>query len=186
MKGMLFRYITRALHSIIAGRALAACNDPTQHLFPPTIEAFINQDNLMRYTQFAVILFRLTGLSELNDPARLLQFRDGMIAAFLMHYDEFEKHATDTDPVLRKVKHAAHEVGIDLTELRMWGKAIRERFDVENAAQAVDSSINPGVVASIQDMGNKVVSLGNEVASLKDEKAQMRRSIQSLEANQHQ
>lgn len=149
---MLFRYVMRSLHIALAGKTLAGWTDPRQKVFPPKVDAFLNPLNTEAYECFALALFRRTGLPELHDSARLLQFRNQMIATFLMRMEDMEDALGEKDMILTHVVKCAGEVGITKAKLLVWGKLIKRKFDAENSAQRVDSSVAPGVVRSLQEL----------------------------------
>lgn len=75
-----------------------------------------------------------------------------MIANFLMRMDDMEDALGDKDMIITHVVKCAKEVGITKDKLLVWGKLIRRKFDAENSAQKVDSSVAPGVVSALQEM----------------------------------
>ena len=109
---MLFRYVTRSKFIAMAGRTCASWRDPTQHVFPPKVDAFLTNLNSEAYEKFALALFRKTGLPFLHDKKRLLEFCNQMIASFLMHLEEMEDDLGSDDMVIHNVVKAAKEFGI--------------------------------------------------------------------------
>ena len=126
LQSMLFHYVTRSRNIAAAGKTLAGWTDPNQQVCPPRIEAFLSEINREGYQCFAQALFRRTGLPELHNPARLLKWRDQLIATFLMHMDEFELDVGGNDPVLNHVIKLAGEAGISKAQLLNWGGACQD------------------------------------------------------------
>lgn len=56
-------------------------------MFPRKVNTSLNPLTTKAYKYFALALFCWTGLLELHDPARLLQFFNHMITTFIMQMD---------------------------------------------------------------------------------------------------
>lgn len=153
---MLFRYVTRGAHIAIAGKTLAGWNGPTQKVFPPNVASFLNDFNTASYELFAKGLFARAARAELHDPARLLEFRNQMIASFLMYMTAFEEDCGKDHPLLLHVVQSAEEAGISRAQLYCWGGLVR--FRTENASQLVKSSNHPEVVSALQEVSASIVS----------------------------
>lgn len=164
---MLFWYVTRAYFVAIAGKALSAYPDPKQKVFPPTVAAFVTTANKALFGRFARELFLHTGLVELFDESHLLHFRDTMIASFLMHLKDFSEDVTKKDIVMTKLHQSARAVGIPFQQLLDWGKLVGERYQTENAAQAVNSAQNPDIVRAIQKQSQEICEGRREIQEFK-------------------
>lgn len=105
-------------------QTFAGWTDPRQKVSPPKVNAILNPLNAKAYECFALALFHRTGLPELHDPVRLLQFRNQMIATFLMRMEDIEDALGDKDMILTHVTKCANEVGITKAKHLVWGKLI--------------------------------------------------------------
>lgn len=98
---MLFRYVTRIMHVSVAGKALAGFLRPDKDVFGPTVRSFVHEGNTEKFEAFAKTLFRKVDLETLHSISGLIEFRNGMIASFLMHLPSFKLTAPLNDPILK-------------------------------------------------------------------------------------
>lgn len=156
---MLFRYVTRILYIAMAGKALAGYERPDKEVFGPTVRCFLHDGNRAAYEMFAETLFRKIDLEILHSVSHLIEFRDGMIACFLMHLPSFQATAPHQDPILKHVVKCARECDIPKEQLEEWGKLVRIRRDAQNAASQVDDSASPAVVAALKESASNIVEM---------------------------
>ena len=118
---MLFRYATAPLHVSRCGKSLSGWQFPDQDVFGPDVNAFLTPENCKTFEAFAIALFRKVELPDLHDHTRLLHFRNGMVASFLMHLESFEQAAPKSDPILNHVLKIAADFEISKQQLLDWG-----------------------------------------------------------------
>lgn len=165
---MLFWYASRIVGIATAGRTLAGYPDPRVKTKPPTVTAFLTPQNQGQYDTFARHLFIHLGLHELDDIAKLRQFRDAIIAAFLMRYTQFKSATKTNDPVMDKVREAARCTNLEDSTLEKWGMCVAKRFYFDNTAgQTMNPSWDP------QSRGI-FISLTQSVRSVSDDNEKLR------------
>ena len=156
---MLFRYVTRILHIAMAGKTLAGYPRPDKDVFGPTVRSFVHDGNREAYEMFAQTLFRKVDLKMLHAVSHLIEFRDGMIACFLMHLPSFKNTASHHDPILKHFFKCARECDISLLQLDEWGRLVRMRCESQNAASQVDDSASPAVVAALKLSAANIIEM---------------------------
>ena len=155
-QGMLFYYIFKAFHVATAGKTLAGWKIPKNDVFPPDCKAFLTDYNADQCEAFCKALFNGVRPPDLHDISRLKAFRDQMVATFLMCMPECENDLGGNDQVLNIVIRSAREVDIGKQTLLAWGKLIKSKFELDNAASNVDNSLHPEVVKSHQQMSREL------------------------------
>lgn len=159
---MLFRYITRILQICIAGKTLAGYCHPNKGVFCPTVRAFLHEGNREKFNVFARTLFRNVDVKDLHEISRLLEFRDGMIASFLMHMPAFMKTVPSDDPVLTHVLRCARECGISKTELLQWGSSVKVRVESQNLSLQLEDGVSEVVSAALKQSAAHIVRTQEE------------------------
>ena len=175
---MLFRYVTRILHVAISGRALSGWTFPDRDVSGPTVQAFLHDSNRELYQNLAQTLFRKIDLPALHQISRLVNFRDGMIASFLMHLDSFQAAAPKNDPILIHLHKCAAECGIRRDQLLEWGKMIRVRFEAENSASQVDAHSPESMAVCLEKTATNVIDLQEK---MKQQQVEYLGKIEELE-----
>ena len=112
---------------------------------------------------FAKTLFRKVDLKILHSVVHLIEFRDGMIACFLMHLPSFKATASHHDPILKHVFKWARECDISKLQLDEWGRLVRMRCQSQNAASQVDDSASPAVMAALKQSAANIVEMQETV-----------------------
>lgn len=153
----------------ICGKALAGYNKPHKKVIPPTVKSFIIDDATAElYVLFAETLFRNVRLEFFDTGGLLVEFRDGMIAAFLKDLPSFVELAPQDDPVLVHVLKCAKDCDIAYEVLVRWGEAVKLQWDAENAAEQAGDDVN---AEALKAMAATIVSLSRNVLDLKEQSA---------------
>jgi hypothetical protein len=123
----IFGYVTKIVHVLDAGRALAGQKDCRQHLSAPSLDAFITPENRALVERFAYELF-MFGPDALQPKGHLVQFRNAMLASLLMFFEEMERDYGHANLVVEMLVKTSEKCGISLGTLRKWGAAVRSKF----------------------------------------------------------
>ena len=173
-QGMLFHYITHIKFVSRCGKALAGYKYPHKDVIAPTVLAFIKTDSdKLIFNVFAKVLFKNATIPGLHSTDRLLEMRNGLIAAFLKDLPDFKATAPANDPVLLHVFKCARDCDISVDTLFNWGAAVKRRWEAENGAVQIDDVVSE---ATVKAMSRSIVELSDFVVQLQRQLAQQQQN----------
>lgn len=182
-QGMLFRYITHGMWVAICGKALAGYKMPHKKVIAPTVRSFTTDDTTAElFELFAATLFRGVPLSFLEKDGPIVEFRNGMIAAFLKDLPAFKSAVPANDPVLAHVMKCARDCEIRYETLVRWGEAVKVQWTAENAAEQVGDDVNEEIKATIATMSANVVSISRSLSEVSEQSARNKAHNKSVAA----
>ena len=128
-----FHYFTKKKHVVAAGLALAGYANPNIRPQAPTLLA-IGTDlvTVSQVNAFSGELFNNVGVPDL--ATRLRDYRDVLVATLLMYHEQVVALLGNKHPLVNTMNLAAIHAGITIDIMAEWGKKVRERFIVQNAA----------------------------------------------------
>ena len=162
-------------------KALAGCPSIRARFYGPAA-VFVDTTNDVYITNFMASLFSFPN-NDFSSNGNISALSKTLLASYLQHRETFASQYGNLHIVYQIGESAAQRFQISTSQLKLWGKAVQDDYDLMNKAQVIDTS-NGVTKETIETLTHELQSQRSELREVKDLLKQVLAMVKTIPAIQ--